>query len=63
MAITTQQATWVRRWRCELKCSYDEVGDHAAHHWALGLGREPGEVICELAASLLGEHPHEEPWV
>lgn len=64
VAMSGEQAEFVRKLRCEDGYSWRAVAETCALEWGgdWGSNQLAGMAICERAAQLHGEHFMEEPW-
>ncbi|CCK24979.1 hypothetical protein BN159_0600 [Streptomyces davaonensis JCM 4913] len=62
--ITTEMAVQIRAWRVDEDFSWRAVAQAATELWGSPYGSNQlyGQDLCEAAARVLGENPHQEPW-
>ncbi|MFG3256892.1 hypothetical protein [Streptomyces sp. NPDC048172] len=62
--ITLEMAQRIRGWRVDEDFTWRAVARAASDLWgsAYGSNQIYGEDLCAVAATMLGEDPHREPW-
>lgn len=64
--LTQEEALRVHYWRVTNGCSWRRVADNAAKEWPdrgfVAGNQEQGAMLCDAAASVLGEKSNEPPW-